>query len=108
MKEKHHQMVKQRYRKQVVCSQENLKILDLIGRLGISETAKHLSLNPSTIHNRVYGICDRLKQGQTEINQVRGLMTKYSIVRRLLTPSTLRPTERDLEPDLYEDGEEKV
>ena len=100
-------MPKQKPRKQVVCSENNLEMLDLVGRLGIPETARHLDIRPSSIHNRIYGIRDRLEQGQTEMNRVRGLMTKYPYVKRLLTPTTLKPTERDLEPDLYED-EEKV
>ena len=35
-------------------------------------------------------------------------MKKYPLVRRLLTPTTLKPTERDLEPELYEDEEEET
>jgi len=89
-------------RTQVVCSQENLELLDLVGRQGIPDTAKHLGIEPTSVHNRIYGIRDRLEQGQIEINKVRGLMTKYSYVKKLLTPETLKPTERDLEPELYE------
>jgi len=81
-------------------------MLDLVGRVGITETAKHLGVKPTTIHNRIYGIRDRLEQGQAEINQVRGMMTKYPYIKKLLTPETLKPTERDLEPELYEDEEE--
>ena len=92
---------------QVVCSPENLELLDLVGRLGIPETAKHLGIMPTSVHNRMYAIRDRLEQGQTEINKVRGLMTKYTYIKKLLTPETLKPTERDLEPELYEDEEKK-
>lgn len=83
-------------------------MLDLVGRIGIPETAKHLNLKPTSIHNRIYGIRDRLEQGQTEINRVRNLMTKYPYIKRLLTPKTLKPLPRDLEPELYEDEEEKT
>ena len=100
-------MSKQTTRKQVVCSQNNLEMLDLVGRLGIPETARHLNVKPTSIHNRVYGVRERLEQGQTEINRVRGLMSKYPYVKRLLTPKTLKPTERDLEPELYEDEEKE-
>jgi len=100
-------MSEQKTRKQVVCSKNNLEMLDLVGRIGIPETAKHLGVAPTSIHNRIYGIRDRLEQGQAEINRVRGLMSKYSYVKRLLTPKTLKPTERDLEPELYEDEEEE-
>jgi len=96
-------MSKPNPRKQVVCSKNNLKMLDLVGRIGIPETARHLNIKPTSVHNRIYGIRDRLEQGQTEINRVRGLMSKYPYVKRLLTPTTLKPTERDLEPDLYEE-----
>ena len=82
-------------------------MLDLVGRVGIPETAKHFKTTPSSVHNRIYGICDRLEKGQAEINRVRGLMAKYPIIKRLLTPKTLKPTERDLEPELYEDEEDK-
>ena len=98
-------MSKQKSRKQVVCSPENLEILDLVGRVGIPEAAKHFGTTPSSVHNRIYGICDRLEKGQAEINRVRGLMSKYPIIKRLLTPKTLKPTERDLEPELYEEEE---
>ena len=98
-------MSKQKSRKQVVCSPENLKTLDLVGRVGIPEAARLLKTTPSSIHNRIYGICDRLEKGQAEINRVRGLMSKYPIIKRLLTPKTLKPTERDLEPELYEEEE---
>jgi len=87
----------------VVCSEENLKMLDLVGRLGIPETAKHLGIMPTSVHNRIYTIRDRLEQGQAEINRVRGLMNKYPYIKKLLIPETLKPTERDLEPELYED-----
>jgi len=97
---------KQKSRKQVVCSPENLETLDLVGRVGISEAARLLKTTPSSIHNRIYGICDRLEKGQTEINKVRGLMTKYPYIKKLLTPKTLKPTERDLEPELYEEEED--
>ena len=100
-------MSKQESRKQVVCSPENLKTLDLVGRVGIPEAARLLKTTPSSIHNRIYGICDRLEKGQTEINRVRGLMAKYPIIKRLLTPKTLKPTERDLEPELYEEENEE-
>lgn len=92
-------------RKQVVCGEETLKILDLVGRVGIPETARYMGTTSSNIHNRIYGVCDRLEQGQAEINRVRGFMSKYPIIKRLLTPKTLKPTKRDLEPDLYEDEE---
>ena len=101
-------MSEQKTRKQVVCSQNNLEMLDLVGRLGIPEAARHLNVKPTSIHNRVYGVRDRLEQGQTEINRVRGLISKYPYVKRLLTPKTLKPTERDLEPDLYEDEEKEA
>jgi len=100
-------MSKFRPRTQVVCSENNLELLDLVGRIGIPETARHLKIEPTSVHNRIYGIKDRLEQGQTEINRVRGLMSKYPYVKRLLTPTTLKPTERDLEPELYEDEEEE-
>jgi len=90
-------------RRRVVCSEENLKMLDLVGRLGIPETAKHLGIMPTSVHNRIYTIRDRLEQGQAEINRVRGLMNKYPYIKKLLIPETLKPTERDLEPELYED-----
>ena len=99
-------MSKQKSRKQVVCSPENLETLDLVGRVGISEAARLLKTTPSSIHNRIYGICDRLEKGQAEINKVRGLMTKYPYIKKLLTPKTLKPTERDLEPELYEEEED--
>lgn len=89
----------------VVSRPEHLEMLDLLGRVGIKETAKHQNVNPSVVHNRIYRIRDRLEQGQIEINQLRGMMRKYPLIRRLLTPKTLKPTERDLEPDLYEDEE---
>ena len=98
-------MTKRKPRKQVVCSQKNLEILDLVGRVDIPETANHFKTTPSNIHNIIYGVCDRLEQGQIEINRVRGLMSKYPIIKRLLTPKTLKPTERDLEPELYEKEE---
>ena len=91
----------------VVSRPEHLETLDLVGRVGIKEAALHQNVEPSVIHNRIYRIRDRLEQGQNEINKLRGLMKKYPLVRRLLTPKTLRPTERDLEPDLYEDEEEE-
>jgi len=90
---------------QVVCSPENLELLDLVGRLGIPGTAKHLGILPTSVHNRIYAIRDRLEQGQTEINKVRGLMNKYIYIKKLLTPETLKPTDRDLEPELYEKEE---
>ena len=96
-------MSKQKPIYQVVCNKNNLEMLDLVGRIGIPETAKHLNLEPTSIHNRIYGIRDRLEQGQAEINRTRGLMTKYPYVKRLLTPKTLKPTPRDLEPELYEE-----
>ena len=92
-------------RTQVVCSQENLELLDLVGRVGIPGTAKHLGIEPTSVHNRIYGIRDRLEQGQAEINRVRGLMNKYVYIKKLLTPETLKPTDRDLEPELYEKEE---
>ena len=98
-------MSKHKPRKQVVCSENNVEILDLVGRIGISEAARHLKIEPTSVHNRIYGIRDRLDQGQAEINRVRNLMTKYPYVKRLLTPTTLKPTERDLEPELYEEEE---
>jgi len=92
-------------RTQVVCSQENLELLDLVGRLGIPGAAKQLGILPTSVHNRLYGIRDRLDQGQAEINRVRGLMNRYTYIKKLLTPETLRPTDRDLEPELYEEEE---
>lgn len=83
-------------------------MLDLVGRIGIPETAKHLNLKPTSIHNRIYGVRDRLEQGQAEINRVRNLMKKYPYIKRLLTPKTLKPTPRDLEPELYGEEEEEA
>ena len=96
-------MSKPEPRKQVVCSKNNLEMLDLVGRVGIPETSTHLNIKPTSIHNRIYGIRDRLEQGQAEINRVRGLMNKYPYIKRLLTPKTLKPTPRDLEPELYDE-----
>ena len=82
--------------KQVICSQENLKLLDLVGRLGIPKTAKRLGIKPTNIHNKIFRIRNRLEQGQIEINKLRGLMVKYPYIKKLLTPKTLKPTEADL------------
>ncbi|MBU1173578.1 MAG: hypothetical protein KKD44_28755 [Proteobacteria bacterium] len=86
----------------VILRPEYLEMLDLVGRIGIPKTAEKLGFNPSTIHGRFYRMRDRLEQGQIEINQIKGLMKKYPLVRKLLLPKTLNPTERDLEPELYE------
>ena len=91
---------------QVVCNKNNLEMLDLVGRIGIPETARHLNLKPTSIHNRIYGVRDRLEQGQAEINRTRNLMKKYPYIKRLLTPKTLKPTPVDLEPELYEAEEQ--
>jgi len=84
-----------------------MEMLDLVGRVGIKETAERLGVTVSAVHNRIYRIRDRLETWQVELNQLRGLMKKHPLVRRLLTPKTLKPTERDLEPELYEDEEEE-
>ena len=104
-KERFTEMSNHKPRKQVVCSKNNVELLDLVGRLGISETAKHLNITPASVHNRIYGVRDRLEQGQAEINRTRNLMKKYPYIKRLLTPKTLKPTPEDLEPELYEEEE---
>ena len=87
----------------VILRPEYLEMLDLCGRLRLPEVAKKLGITPNTLYNRIKRVRDRFVKGQEEYNQILTLMRKYPNIKKLMTPKTLKPTERDLEPELYED-----
>lgn len=87
----------------VIFRPEYLEMIELLGRIRTVEVANKYNISQNTLYNRVKRVRIRMQQGQTEINQLLNLMRKYPKIRRMLTPTTLKPTERDLEPDLYEE-----
>jgi len=91
----------------VIFRPEYREMIELCGRIPLPKVAEHYGIQPNTLYNRLHRVRDRLYQGQKEINQLRNLMKKYPSIRKLLTPKILKPTERDLEPELYEEEEEE-
>jgi len=89
----------------VIIRPEHMKMLDLCGRIRLPEVAEKLGITPNTLYNRIKRIRDRFVKGQKEYNQILNLMKKYPNVKKLMIPKTLKPTEKDLEPELYEDEE---